>query len=573
MIALSSLYKRIPIATGLVNSFQSGYTIVQFRNDLLAGITVGIVAVPLAMALAIASGAPPEFGLYTSIVAGIIIAITGGSQVNVSGPTAAFVVILYPISHQFGMGGLLTAGVLAGIILFLMGVFRLGRFIRYIPYPVTTGFTAGIAVVIAMLQLKDFLGLEVTTGSGHFLGQFISIIFAVPTLHVADFAVGLVTLLILVFWPRLKTRIPGHLIALLIASLAVWLASRWIDEFHVATIGSRFEYIQEGLIAKNLGFVWPWNLPNADGVSSGLSLHMIHLLLPAAFTIAMLGAIESLMCAVVSDGMAGTRHDPDAELVGQGLGNIIAPFFAAIPATAAIARTATNVRAGGRTPISAIIHSLVILLVLFLFAKILAYVPMSSLAALLMVVAWNMSEAKEFVHIIKISPRSDVAVLLTCFSFTVIFDMVVAVAVGLVLAALMFIHRMVELTETELLNRHEHQHLNDLPEHVAVYDIDGPLFFGAADKAIGALHHYQRTVRVIILDMTDVPMIDITGIKAMQELVKTLQKDGIKVIFANLSPRIIQKLERAGLKPDPGHLVYCRNINEARTEALVSENS
>lgn len=214
-----------------------------------------------------------------------------------------------------------------------------------------------------------------------------------------------------------------------------------------------------------------------------------------------------------------------------------------------------------------------ILLVLFLFAKILAYVPMASLAALLMIVAWNMSEAKEFVHIIKISPRSDVAVLLTCFFFTVIFDMVVAVAVGLVLAALMFIHRMVELTETELLHRHEHQHLNDLPQYVAVYDIDGPLFFGAADKAIGVLHHYQRTVRVIILDMTDVPMIDITGIKAMQELVKTLQKDGIKVIFANLSSRITQKLERAGLKPDPGRLIYCRNINEARMEALATENS
>lgn len=340
MIALSSLYKRIPIATGLVNSFRSGYTIVQFRNDLLAGITVGIVAVPLAMALAIASGAPPEYGLYTSIVAGIIIAITGGSQVNVSGPTAAFVVILYPISHQFGMGGLLTAGVLAGIMLFLMGVFRLGRLIRYIPYPVTTGFTAGIAVVIAMLQLKDFLGLEVTTGSGHFLDQFITIVSALPSLHIHDFAVGLFTLLILVYWARLKTSIPGHLVALVIASLAVWLAGRWIDEFHVATIGSRFEYIQEGLIAKNLGFVWPWNLPNAEGVSSGLSLHMIHVLLPAAFTIAMLGAIESLMCAVVSDGMSGTRHDPDAELVGQGLGNIIAPFFAAIPATAALARCA-----------------------------------------------------------------------------------------------------------------------------------------------------------------------------------------------------------------------------------------
>ncbi len=570
MIALADIRKRIPVASGLLNSLDGGYSLTQFRSDLLAGITVGIVAVPLAMALAIASGAPPEYGLFTSIIAGAIIAMSGGSPVNVSGPTAAFVVILLPISQQFGMGGLLTAGILAGIILLLMGIFHLGRFIRYIPYPVTTGFTAGIAVVIAVLQLKNFLGLEVGIGSGHFLGQFVDILSAIPTAHVYDLAVGIFTLLILCYWPLLKTRIPGHLVALTLASIAVWVSSRWIEGFQVATIGSRFEYIREGQIASSLGFIWPWTLPNAEGVSSGLSLHMIHVLLPAAFTIAMLGAIESLLCAVVADGMAGTRHDPDGELIGQGLGNIIGPFFAAIPATAAIARTATNIRAGGRTPIAALVHALVILLVLLLFSKLLSFVPMASLAALLLVVAWNMSDAKEFVHIVKISPRSDVAVLLTCFLFTVIFDMVVAVGVGLILAALLFISRMAELTESELLNRHEHEHLNHLPEHVAVYDIDGPLFFGAADKAISALHHYQRNIKVIILDMADVPMIDITGIMALHDLVEKLQQDGITVVFANLSNRIMNKLERAGIKQSPGQIIYCRDLHQASEMIMQS---
>ncbi|MGH8120877.1 MAG: SulP family inorganic anion transporter, partial [Gammaproteobacteria bacterium] len=433
------------------------------------------------------------------------------------------------------------------------------------PYPVTTGFTAGIAVVIVLLQLKDFLGLEVSTTTGHFLGQFMAILSAIPAFRLPDLAVGVLTLLVLWYWPLLKTRIPGHLVALAVASVVVWLAGRWIDGFHVATIGSRFAYISSGQIAGGLGFVWPWDLPNAEGTRSGLSLLMIHALIPSAFTIAMLGAIESLLCAVVADGMAGTRHDPDAELIGQGLGNIIGPFFAAIPATAAIARTATNIRAGGRTPLAALVHSLVILLVLFLLSRVLAYVPMASLAALLMLVAWNMSEAREFVHIVRISPRSDVAVLLTCFLFTVIFDMVTAVGVGLVLAALMFIHRMAELTATELLEHHEHEHLRDLPEHVVVYDIDGPLFFGAADKAIGALHHYQRNIKIIILDMTDVPMIDITGIVALRELVKTLRQDGIMVVFANLSGRIRQKLDRAGLKPAPGSLIYCRDMEEVRS--------
>ena len=389
LIAFANLQKRIPIATGLVTSFASGYTFAFFRHDLLAGITVGFVAVPLAMALAIASGAPPEYGLYTSIIAGAIIAITGGSSVNVSGPTAAFVIILLPISQQFGMGGLLTAGILAGIILLLMGLFRLGRLIRYIPYPITTGFTAGIAVVIAVLQLKDFLGLELELPHGNFLGQFTAILAAIPTLHVPDLVVGTLTLAILSFWPLLKTRLPGHLVALVVAAVAVWLAGLWIPEFHVETVGSRFEYISHGVISGTFGFIWPWDLPNTEGISTGLSFEMVQSLLPAAFTIAMLGAIESLLCSVVADGMAGTRHDPDGELIGQGLGNIIAPFFAAIPATAAIARTATNIRAGGKTPISALIHSVVIFLIVLVFSNLLAYLPMASLAALLILIAWN----------------------------------------------------------------------------------------------------------------------------------------------------------------------------------------
>jgi sulfate permease, SulP family len=561
-------------ATALRETLRSGYTWQQFRGDLSAGLTVGVVAIPLSMALAIAVGAPPQHGLYTAIVAGIIIALFGGSRVNISGPTAAFVVILLPITHQYGLGGLLIATVMAGIMLLIMGLTRMGRFIEYIPYPVTTGFTAGIGVVIATLQLKDFLGLETGVLDGHYLHKLGMLLAALPTTHLPDVMIGVLTLGVLLLWPRLKTAIPGPLIGLLIAALAAWLG-RWYlgDNFDVATIGSEFSYHYQGETGAGIppilpSFVLPWNLPGADGEPVGLSFDMLRTLIGSAFAIAMLGAIESLLCAVVADGMTGKRHNPNAELVGQGLGNIIAPFFGGISATAAIARTATNIRSGAVSPLAAVIHSLLILAVILSLSPLLAYVPMAALAALLLIVAWNMSETPHFIRLIRISPGSDVVVLLTCFSLTVLFDMVIAVSAGLVLAALLFIRRMAELTGTELVDHRQHAHLEHLPDYITIYDINGPLFFGAAEKAMRTLRVVNGQVQVMILDMRDVSMVDITGIMALNSLLCSLNRDGIVVIINALEPRLILRLRRAGIRKRENKLLFSRNLDEALKKAM-----
>ncbi len=549
------------------------YRLSDLRGDLLAGVTVGIVAVPLAMALAIASGVPPQYGLYTSIVAGLIIALSGGSRFSISGPTAAFVVILLPITHQYGLGGLLVTTVMAGIILIIMGVGKMGRLIQYIPYPVTIGFTAGIAVVIASLQFKDFLGLSTGEMPQHFLEKMLVLLQALPTTRWPDMLVGIITLAVLIFWSRLKSRIPGHLVALLIGSVAAWLFSTWWPSFSVATINSQFTFLIDGVqhqgIPQALPLpLLPWNLPDTGGRPIGLSWQLVRELLPSAFTVAMLGAIESLLCAVVADGLTGAKHKPNTELIGQGLGNVVAPFFGGIPATAAIARTATNIRAGGRSPIAAIIHSLVILLTVISLARLLGYVPMAALAALLLVVAWNMSEARHFAHILRVAPRCDIVVLLACFGLTVIFDMVIAVAAGLVLASILFIRRISVLTGTELMDLKQHEHLNDLPEQVAVYDINGALFFGAAEKAISTLHHVHSNVEIMVLDMTDVKMIDMTGIVALESLLNNLQQQKITVLVVNLQPRMQTKLARAGIEEQSGELEFCTGLHQARERAL-----
>ena len=550
-----------------------GYRLADLRADLMAGVTVGIVAVPLAMALAIASGVPPQYGLYTAIVAGLIIALSGGSRFSISGPTAAFVVILLPITHEYGLGGLLLTTVMAGGILILMGVARMGRLIQYIPYPVTIGFTAGIAVVIAGLQIKDFLGLTTGELPQHFLEKLAVLLQALPTAHWPDLVIGLVTLSVLLLWTRLKTRIPGHLVALLLGALAAWVLGRLLPEFSVATINSQFSYMLDGVTRQGIPQapplpLLPWALPGGDGNPIGISWQLIRELLPSAFTVAMLGAIESLLCAVVADGLTGARHQPDTELIGQGLGNLIGPFFGAIPATAAIARTATNIRAGARSPVAAIVHALVILVVVVSLAGLLGQLPMAALAALLLVVAWNMSEARHFVNILKVAPRCDVVVLLACFGLTVVFDMVIAVAAGLVLAAILFIRRISALTGTELMDMKAHQHLAGLPPHVAVYDINGALFFGAAEKAMSALRSTSRDVRIVILDMSDVPMIDMTGIVALESLLENLHQRGIGVIIANLKPRMQDKLKRAGIREQAGRLEFAGGLDEARERAI-----
>lgn len=537
----------------------------RWRNDFWAGITVGIVALPLSMALAIATGVPPQHGLYTAIVAGIVIAICGGSRVNISGPTAAFVVVLQPIVHEHGLAGLLIAGFLAGLIMVALGVGRLGRFIAMVPYPVTVGFTAGIGVVIATLQIKDLFGLPLAQLEGGYLYKAGQLVGALPQLRWQDTLIGLVTLEVLIAWPKLKTRIPQHLVALLVGTLLAWAMERYWPGFSVATISSRFHYEIGGVIGSGIPpllprFEWPWLQAGPAQQPLELSIELIRSLMQPAFAIAMLGALESLLCAVVADGMTGTRHDSNRELIGQGIGNLLVPFFGGIPATAAIARTATNIRSGGRSPAAGVIHGIFILLSLLLLAPLLGHIPMASMAALLLLVAWNMSDAPHFVHIVRSAPRSDIAVLLCCFLLTVLVDMTVAVTVGIMLAAVLFIRRMIDLTGIELVTVHTHPHLQKLPSSVAVYDIDGPLFFGAAQKALNALTNVRQEIKVIILDMSDVSMIDMTAMVALESMLQDLHKKDIAVVINSLAPRMLLKMRRVGLRRRKGKIEFARDI-------------
>jgi len=547
------------------------------RTNLLAGLTVGVIALPLSMALAIASGVPPQHGLYTAIVAGTVIALTGGSRVNVSGPTAAFVVILVPITQQYGLGGLVVSGLLAGIILVAMGVARLGSLIQVVPYPVVIGFTAGIGVVIATLQIKDFFGLSPGAMEGHYLENLLALLRALPTAHGAEMFIGSLTFATLLAWTRLRTRVPAYLVALLVGAVCAWLLGTVNADYQVATLGTRFHYELDGVVGHGVPplppqFAWPWELPGRDGQPIGLSFGLVSTLLGSAFAIAMLGALESLLCATVADGMMGTRHNPNHELIGQGIGNIVAPFFGGIPATAAIARTAANVRAGGTMPLAAVVHALFILVAILALAPLLAWIPMASMAALLILVAWNMGEARHFARIVRVAPRGDVATLLTCFSLTVLFNMEIAVAVGMGLAAILFIRRSIELTGARLVERHAHAHSRHLPESVVLYDIDGPLFFGAAQKALSDLVHTRPDVRVIILDMSDVTMLDMTALVALESIVEGLRKKGVRLVINNLHPRMILKLRRAGVRRQSGVLEFARTLNEsvARAQTMLA---
>ncbi len=541
------------------------------RQNLLAGITVGIIALPLSMALAIAVGVPPQHGLYTAIVAGIIIAATGGSNVNVSGPTAAFVVVLLPIVQQHGLGGLLLSGFMAGGILVLLGLGRLGRVIEIVPYPVIIGFTAGIAVVIATLQIKDFLGLDIASLDGHFTDKVAQIVHALPTLNEWDLLVGSLSLAILLLWPRLQLRMPGHLVAILAGSLLAWLINGWLDGPVVATIGSRFDYAFDGMSGHGIPPILPAftglsGLPDALGEPILPSFELVRQLLPSALTIAALGAIESLLCAVVADGMTGRRHNPNDELIGQGLGNMVAPLFGGIPATAAIARTAANVRAGGTSPLSAIVHGVFILIAMVYLAPLLGYIPMSAMAALLLVVAWNMSEARHFLRTARIAPRDDRLVLLTCFGLTVFFDMTVAVGVGMALAAILFIGRATVLTESRRVRR-EHEHQPEIPDSIALYDINGPLFFGSAQKALRSLTDVAPQVRVVILDMSEVSLLDMSALVVMESIFANLQWRGVGLVINNLQPRMLLKLRRAGIRPRRGQVLFSRDLREAIRKA------
>lgn len=546
-------------------SAQSKQSLQELQANVLAGLTVGVIALPLSMALAIASGVAPQYGLYTAIIAGVVIALTGGSKVNISGPTAAFVVVLLPIVQQYGIGGLLVSGLMAGFILVLMGVGRLGKFIEVVPYPVTVGFTAGIGVVIATFQIKDFLGLKIDTLDGHYLNKLSLIIQALPTIDWQEALVGFSTLAILLLWPKFRSKVPGHLIALLFGTVSAWLLSLFVSDFSVATIGSRFTFEINGVLGHGVpsilpSFEWPWKLPAADGRPIGLNFELVRELLPSAITIAILGSLESLLCAVVADGMSGKKHNPNDELIGQGIGNIIAPLFGGIPATAAIARTAANVKSGGTTPLASVTHALFILASILLIAPALSYIPMASMAALLLLVAWNMSDAKHFIRSMKIAPRDDIMVLLLCFSLTVLFDMTIAVAVGMGLAGMLFIRRSISLTQTSSIE-HDHEGY-ELPEPIDIYDINGPLFFGSAQKALKTISSVSPEVRVVILDMTEVTMLDMSAIIAMESIWNDLEERNVGMVINGLEPRMVLKLRRAGIRIQAGKIGFSRTLAE-----------
>ncbi len=541
------------------------------RANVLAGLTVGIIALPLSMALAIASGVPPQHGLYTAIVAGIVIALSGGSKVNVSGPTAAFVVVLLPIVQEFGIGGLLISGFMAGLILISMGLGKLGRLIEIVPYPVIVGFTAGISVVIATFQVKDFLGLGIDALEGHYLEKLSAILYALPGIDWAETLIGAATLAVMIAWPRLRSKIPGHLVALLVGAVIAWLLAQLGPDFSVATIDSRFHYTINGISGQGIppvlpAFEWPWHLPNATGDPIGLDFELIRQLLPAAITIAILCSLESLLCAVVADGMSGKKHEPNDELIGQGLGNLIAPLFGGLPATAAIARTAASIKAGGSLPLASIVHGVFILLSILVLAPLLAYIPMASMAALLLVVAWNMSEAKHFIRTIRVAPKDDVIVLVLCFSLTILFDMTIAVAVGMGLAAMLFIRRSIHLADASALEK-DHEAYSGLSDKIEVYDINGPLFFGTAQKALGTITTVTPDIRVVILDMSEVSMLDMSAIVAMESIVANLGSKQIGLIISNLQPRMVAKLDRAGIGRIPGKLEYSGTLKEAIAKA------
>jgi SulP family sulfate permease len=535
-----NLYRKLTMANTMFKpkllDTLSTYNRHQFTKDLMAGVIVGIVALPLAIAFAIASGVSPEKGLFTAIIAGFIISAMGGSRVQIGGPTGAFIVIVYGIVQAHGVDGLIIATFMAGIMLVIMGFARLGSVIKFIPHPLIVGFTSGIALIIFSSQMKDFFGLQMGTVPADFLEKWKDYIHHFGSINTDSVIIAASTVLIVFLWPKVTHKIPGSLIAILITTAAVHL-------FHlpVETIGSKFGNIPSSLPAPTI---------------PALDFTTIRNLVQPAFTIALLGGIESLLSAVVADGMIGGNHRSNMELVAQGTANIFSSIFGGIPATGAIARTATNVKNGGRTPVSGIIHAATLLLIMLFVGKWAALIPMATLAGILVVVAYNMSEWENFVSILS-GPRSDAAVMVTTFLLTVLIDLTVAIEIGMVLAAFLFMRKMIKFSEVSVITRDVLQNEKesdeamvnyDLPERVEVFEITGPLFFGAAYKFKEAIKYIENRPRVLIIRMTNVPIIDATGIKTIREVYKDSVHKGTALILSEVrSDQVVQELTNAGL--------------------------
>ena len=522
----------------------------QWLRNIVAGLVVGVVALPLAMAFAIASGAKPEQGLYTAIVASVVVSLFGGSRVQIAGPTGAFVVILAGITARYGVDGLQIATLLAGVILLLLGIARLGAIIKFIPDPVIAGFTAGIAVIIWTNEWQDFFGLPAVTGQ-HFHEKLWHLLQVFPQFHLATTALATLALVVVVVTPRLPLlkRVPGPLMGLLVATVI----QATMHYPGVATIGSTFGGIPAGLPSLHIPHV--------------TAARVIELIGPA-FAIAMLGAIESLLSAVVADGMAGTRHDSNQELIGQGVANILTPLFGGFAATGAIARTATNVRNGGTSPLAGVVHAITLVLIILFLAPLAVHVPLAALAAILFVVAWNMSEARHFVRMVRRAPPADVVILLVTFALTVFVDLVVAVNIGVILATLHFLRRMassVEVQEQTADQLHEefgHRGLT-FPPGVLVYRVEGPFFFGAVENFERALASTHTDPAVVILRLRWVPFIDITGLQTLEEVVRDLHRRKVRVMITGANERVAGKLDKAGLLDLLGRDNFCRDLPHA----------
>lgn len=540
----------------LVTSLEN-YDRSQFARDALAGVIVGIVALPLAIAFAIASGVTPGRGLWTAIIAGLIVSVLGGSRVQIAGPTGAFVVIVYGIVQQYGIDGLIAATFMAGVLLIVFGLAKFGAAIKFIPHPVVIGFTSGIAVIIFSSQIRDLLGLQMESVPAQFVAKWIAYSHAM-SLNVAAIGVSLASLLIIVLWPRVSVRIPGPFVALVGMSAAAYFLHLPVD-----TIGSRFGEISATLPRPHL--------PH-------LSFAQITALIGPAFTIALLGAIESLLSAVVSDGMIGGRHRSNMELIAQGAANIASATFGGIPATGAIARTATNVKNGGRTPIAGIVHSLTLLLITLVFGRLASLIPMPVLAAILVVVAYHMSEWRAFLAELR-SPLSDVAVLLTTFVLTVLVDLTVAIEVGMVLAAFLFIKRMAEVTNINAVTREiedeadpEYSDVNAVsrrrvPKDVEVYEINGPFFFGAAETFKDTLARVARKPKVLIIRMRHVLALDSTGMHALKDVVHRSRRDGTLVLLSDVHMQPLVALTGSPVLSEIGEGNVFGNLDEALNRA------
>jgi len=519
----------------LLTILREGYTLQMLRGDLLGGLTVGIVALPLAIALAIASGVKPEQGLYTAIFAGFVIAVLGGTRVQISGPTGAFIVIVYGIVQKYGYDGLVVATLIAGVLLVIMGLARMGAFLKFVPYPVVVGFTSGIALIIFSSQVGDLLGLRLEKVPADFLEKWIEYVRHLSTIDANTVAVGAASLFIIVLWPKVTHRIPGQLIAILAVTFVV-------QYFHipVETIATRFGGV-------------PNTLPTPQ--FPAITWAVVQQMFSPALTIAILAALESLLSAVVADGMMGTRHRSNMELVAQGAGNIVSVIFGGVPATGAIARTATNIKSGAKTPVSAIIHCVFLLLVLLFIGKWAALIPMATLAAVLVVVAYNMSEWREFIHLLK-SPRGDLSVLIATFLLTVFIDLTVAIQVGILLAAFLFLQKMANETQvasiTDTLRSdddiHETRDMSRvaIPDGVEVFEIYGSLFFGAVSQFKESIRFVAKKPKVLILRMRHVLTIDASGIRVLEELAEEARSNGYALVFSAVSRSVYRVMRRSG---------------------------